>query len=54
MVSIVSTGFIYFPKLVFGDTQALVNQINSLPEEQRNRTLLEEALNYESMRIHQA
>ena len=32
-----------FPKAALGDVQGLVNQINRLPEEQRNRTLLEEA-----------
>ena len=46
--------FIYFPKLVFGEIQALVNPINSLPEEHRNRTYWKKPWTYESMRIHHA
>ena len=35
--------FICFPRVVFGDIQGLINQVNSLSEDQRSQTLLEEA-----------
>ena len=42
LFSLVLSSAIYFPRPSFGDVQPVIDQINNLSDEERQRTLLEE------------